>query len=52
LQRYPGRDQFTFFLVDGRRRVQIDFPNLTTAYTPELARSLAAMLGRDAVHIV
>ena len=52
LHQRDGIDQFTFFLVDGRRRVQIDFPNETTGYSYELAESLRAMLGRDALQIV
>ena len=52
LRQRKGVDQFTFFLVDDRRRVQIDFPNETTAYTHELADSLRAMLGREALQVV
>ncbi len=52
LRQREGVDQFTFFLVDDRRRVQIDFPNETTAYTYELAESLRAMLGHDALQVV
>jgi DNA polymerase-3 subunit alpha len=52
LHQCDGIDQFTFFLVDGRRRVQIDFPNETTGYSYELAESLRTMLGRDALQIV
>lgn len=51
LQQRQGSDQFTFFLVDTKRRVQIDFPNATTGYSYELARSLQAMLGQDAVQV-
>ena len=52
LRQREGVDQFTFFVVDDRRRVQIDFPNETTAYTYELAESLRAMLGREALQVV
>jgi DNA polymerase-3 subunit alpha len=51
LQRHSGEDQFSFVLVDGKHRVEIDFPNATTSYTYELAQSLRAMLGRDAIHV-
>ena len=34
-----------------QHRVEIDFPNATTSYTYELAQSLRAMLGRDAIHV-
>lgn len=52
LRQREGIDQFTFFLVDDRRRVQIDFPNERTSYTRELGQSLRAMLGRDALQVV
>jgi DNA polymerase III alpha subunit len=51
LEQRPGPDQFTFLLVDGRRKVQIDFPNTTTSYSHELAQSLQAVLGRDALQV-
>ena len=51
LQQRSGDDQFTFFLIDGRRRVQIDFPNATTGYSYELGQSLQAMLGSDALQL-
>ena len=38
-------------LVDNKRRVQIDFPNATTQYTYELAQSLRALLGGDALQV-
>jgi DNA polymerase-3 subunit alpha len=51
LQDHTGDDQFTFWVVNGDYRVQIDFPDATTAYTPELAASLAEMLGQDALQL-
>jgi DNA polymerase-3 subunit alpha len=51
LQQHRGQDQFTFVLVDSRRRVEIDFPNATTSYSYELAQSLRAMLGGDALRV-
>jgi DNA polymerase-3 subunit alpha len=52
LQVQHGQDHFTFIVVSGQSRVEIDFPNATTAFTPDLARSLRAMLGQDAVRVV
>ncbi len=52
LQRHPGNDRFTLFVVHGGNRVQIDFPNATTRLTTDLAQSLTAMLGRDAVQVM
>jgi DNA polymerase-3 subunit alpha len=51
LEQRPGPDQFTFLLVDGKRQVQIDFPNTTTSYSHDLAQSLQTMLGRDALQV-
>ena len=49
---HPGSETFTLFVEDSRRRVQIDFPNASIAYSPDLAQSLRAMLGQDAVQVV
>jgi DNA polymerase-3 subunit alpha len=49
---HPGSETFTLFVEDHQRRVQIDFPNTSIAYSPDLAQSLRAMLGRDAVQVV
>ena len=51
LKRRPGHDRFTFIIVNGRQRVEIEFPNQAVAYTPELDSSLRAMLGSDALQI-
>jgi hypothetical protein len=47
-----GSGTFTVYIEDSRRRVKIDFPNASIAYSPALAQSLVAMLGRDAVQVV
>lgn len=52
LQRSHGRDRFTFYVVNGRQRVQIDFPNATTGFTPELSQSLTTMLGQDSLQVL
>jgi hypothetical protein len=49
---HPGSETFTLFVEDNRRRVQIDFPNAPIAYSLDLAQSLMAMLGQDAVQVV
>ena len=51
LRQRRGQDQFTFFLIDDHRRVQIDFPNATTDWSDALAQSLQSVLGRDALQI-
>jgi hypothetical protein len=52
LHQRRGNDQFTFVIVDGRRRVQVDFPNETTRYSYELGQSLRDVLGRDALQVM
>jgi hypothetical protein len=52
LQSHPGGDQFTFIVVDDKRRVMIDFPGSSIGYTPDLAQSLAEVLGQDAVQVI
>ncbi|MBN1640165.1 MAG: DNA polymerase III subunit alpha [Anaerolineae bacterium] len=52
LHQRSGNDQFTFVLVDGKRKVQIDFPNETTRYSYDLGQSLRAMLGGDALQVM
>ncbi len=52
LQQRPGRDHFAFVVVNGGQQVEIEFPDLTVAYTPELAGSLQKVLGSDALQVV
>jgi DNA polymerase-3 subunit alpha len=49
---HPGSETFTLFVEDNQRRIQIDFPNASIAYTPDLAQSLMSMLGQDAVQVL
>jgi DNA polymerase-3 subunit alpha len=51
LRQRRGQDQFTYFLIDDHRRVQIDFPNATTDWSDTLAQSLQSMLGHDALQV-
>jgi DNA polymerase-3 subunit alpha len=43
ITRYPGDIPFSIHLPNGNRLVQIDFPNHTTRYTPELNRQLVTL---------
>ena len=52
LQGHPGSETYTFFVEGNSRRIQIDFPNSSVAYTPDLAELLVEMLGQDAVQVV
>jgi DNA polymerase-3 subunit alpha len=49
---YHGQDHFALILEDNVRRVQIDFPNDTTHYCPELVSTLAEILGPDAIQVL
>jgi DNA polymerase-3 subunit alpha len=51
LQRYHGQDRFTFFVITGKQRFQIDFPNATTS-SYQVVQPLKAMLGQDAIQLV
>lgn len=52
LRRYSGEDRFMMYVeVDGRV-YQLDFPNYTTRYCPELERELVELLGEGAVRVV
>jgi len=51
LQSYEGDDRFSFYLVSDGRRVQLDFPNVTTGYCPALKEALAGMLGAGAIRV-
>jgi DNA polymerase-3 subunit alpha len=46
---YEGEDVFSFYLSDENKRVQLDFPNASTCYCPELEQCLIEMLGTGTV---
>ena len=53
LLRYEGQDRFTIRLLGGPNGdVELDFPNDTTGYCPELERDLVELLGPEAVRVV
>jgi DNA polymerase-3 subunit alpha len=49
LQRRQGADRFYFNVIMDRGRVQLDFPNATTHYEPELENLLKEALGQSAI---
>jgi hypothetical protein len=51
LTQNPGEDRFVFYIPNGNKRVQIDFPNQTTRYTVKLEQQLVQMLGATAVRV-
>ncbi len=51
LLKYPGQDQFYFYLVRGQDRVCIEFPNDQTGFCPQLERELHRIVGRTAVTV-
>jgi DNA polymerase-3 subunit alpha len=48
---YEGNDTFSFFIPNGQRRLQLDFPNSTTRNCVELQQRLTEMLGATAVRV-
>jgi DNA polymerase-3 subunit alpha len=51
LHQFEGQDQFSLYLADGRRRIQLDFPNDTTGYCSALAQQLTEILGHGALQL-
>jgi DNA polymerase-3 subunit alpha len=50
LLQYPGKDQFSFYIPNGAKEIQIEFPNQTTHYTLHLKQKLE-MLGARLLRI-
>jgi DNA polymerase-3 subunit alpha len=48
---YKGKDQFSFVVTSPNGKVQLDFPNVSTHYCPDLAQHLARLVGSHAVRI-
>ena len=51
LEQRPGSDRFCFNIISDQGRVQLDFPNVTTHFEPELEDILKATLGENALHV-
>jgi len=51
LEQHPGSDRFCFNIISEQGRVQLDFPNATTNFSPELAGVLQQALGEGALHV-
>jgi DNA polymerase-3 subunit alpha len=51
LEQRPGPDRFLFNIISDKGRVQLDFPNATTRFEPELENVLRAALGDDALYV-
>ena len=51
LQQYPGEDRFSLYVRNGKHRVQLDFPNSTTGYCPELHQALSALVGPEHIQV-
>ena len=46
MQSSPGKDHFTFHIIEDGRRCLIEFPNNTTGITPELLNRLEKLVGK------
>jgi len=51
LESYRGEDRFSFVVAGPNGKVQLDFPNVSTRYCPDLARRLDRLVGSHAVRI-
>ncbi|HAL62198.1 MAG TPA: hypothetical protein DCP08_07325, partial [Chloroflexi bacterium] len=51
LTRHRGSDRFTLYLPREEGVVQLDFPNASTGYSPELERALIAILGGGSLRV-
>ena len=49
--RYRGDDTFSLFIPNGKRHVELDFPNATTHHCVDLQQKLVEMLGATAVRV-
>ena len=46
-----GSDRFSLYVVNGEERTQLDFPNASTAYSPELVEELKEILGETTIRV-
>ncbi len=51
LSSHPGSDRYVFQVYEASRRYHLEFPNATTAYTPELHAKLQGLVGERAVQV-
>lgn len=51
LEQHPGSDRFCFNVISDQGRVQLEFPNVTTRWNPELETRLQATLGEQSLYI-
>jgi len=48
---YQGEDRFSFVVAGSNGKVQLDFPNVSTHYCPDLAHNLDRLVGSHAIRI-
>lgn len=51
LKEKPGNDRFVFYIPNGNKKIQIEFPNQTTHYTAHLEQQLVQLLGAKSVRV-
>ena len=49
---HPGADRFGFTVFESSRRYELEFPNSSTLYTPELHAKLIRLLGDECVRVL
>lgn len=51
LNSFPGHDRFAFFIFEGSRQFQLEFPNNTTGISPLLVQKLVELVSEDNVRV-
>ena len=51
MRSFPGRDKFGFMLFEKERRYNMEFPNDTVGYCPELLQKLQNIVGENNVQV-
>jgi DNA polymerase-3 subunit alpha len=51
LKEYPGRDEVKLNIVNGGEAIPLRFPNIQSAYCPELKQRLVALVGEEGFRI-
>lgn len=47
----PGADSFSFVLIDGKQRIEVDFRGESTHFCPELQHKIDEIVGLDALQV-
>jgi len=51
LNSFPGHDRFAFYIFEGSRQFQLEFPNNTTGISPLLVQKLVELVSEENVRV-